>query len=134
MIRLSAFFYLWPHRFIESCDWQEKESLVSWSINTYDWRQDDWNGMKDTVQRPQKTWESGAGDCDDYALVVASYLANTTDNTLHVCALYTIGSGHMVIYDETEERVYSSGVVLSQTLSEYKSKSKYGTVFTQNVQ
>jgi hypothetical protein len=103
-----------PHSIIDTNNhsfWQAFD-IESWSEREYRWVQDDWNGMKDTVQAPSQTVIDGTGDCDDYAAVAATYLWHNTDRTIVFAYMYDIGipvTGHMVTYDG--ERVFSSGVI-----------------------
>lgn len=125
--RLTLFYFLSPRLYIDDdFNWTDFD-MRRWSEQEYDWQQDDWNGLKDTVQRPTDTLRTGRGDCDDYSLVALSWLDSTTDHRLYLSILYSLShrQGHMVTYDATDETVYSSGEVLDMTLDEYELQSPY---------
>lgn len=127
MVRPTADFVLRPQRYLETDrDWSDFDFDV-WSYKTYDWEQDDWNGLKDTVQTVTLTIETGAGDCDDYALVAASYLKSETNHDCEIVALYSkfFRRGHLIVYDISDETVYSSGSIFDKTLDEYVARSAY---------
>lgn len=134
--RSSLLYWLSPKRYILSdYDWEEF-SLEFWSWMEYEWRQDAWNGMKDTVQYPEDTIESGSGDCEDYTLVALSCLHETTDHDLRLVAMYTWELpplGHLVLYDETEEVVYSSGDIEYKPLADFFTQSKYDVAFHRKI-
>lgn len=112
-------------------DWDSFD-LRRWSDEEYTWRQDPWNGMRDFVQPPRETIRTGEGDCDDYALVAASWAAATDRDGLGM-AVCGRGPGlhHMLAFDD--EHTYSSGDVEAQTPGEYLDGSRYTWIYTRRV-
>lgn len=124
--RWTPFVYLFPGRYVEpGSDW-ESFDLESWASEFYDWKQDAWNGLRDFAQRPAKTVDKAKGDCEDFALVAASWaLSNDHDE---VGLAFCLGETwpiprHVIAYDT--ERVYSSGSITKESVAEYIDRTKY---------
>lgn len=107
--RLTIHAFLRPRAFLEKDFKWDDFDIERWSEREYEWEQDPWFGLRDTVSMPSDVIRSGRGDCDDYAFVAASYLDATTDHDIKIVVQTDGRVWHMVCYDATEERVYSSG-------------------------
>lgn len=124
--RWTPLVFAFPDYYVERSAFWADVDLVDWSRQTYEWTQDDWNGVRDFAQSARKTYETGQGDCEDYALVAASVLASRDRSDLH----FAIVSGgvlpeHFVLYDAGDQRVYSSGRIYDATFAEYLDESRY---------
>ncbi|PSQ10780.1 hypothetical protein BRC93_07970 [Halobacteriales archaeon QS_5_70_15] len=125
--RWTPFAVLRPERYVsEDGELRSSFDLKGWSRRTYDWVQDDWNGILDLAKRPDETLAAGEGDCEDYALVAASWaLANDRSGVgLAVCWEWPYPwPPHAIAYDD--ERVYSSGHVTEESVDEFKGREGY---------
>lgn len=82
--RVTALFLWFPRWYVDP-DAAGHVDVVRWS-EEFDWRQDAWNGLRDTVDPVAGVLETASGDCDDYAVVVASRaLARGRDPSLVIC-------------------------------------------------
>lgn len=122
--RLTAIFLRYPGRYVDP-DAAGSLDVLRWS-DEFDWEQDAWKGFRDTVDPVEDVIETATGDCDDYAVVVASWaVAADRDPSLVVCK--TPGGflpSHVAVWDG--ERVYSSGNVHHDTdPDEYLEESPY---------
>jgi len=130
--RLSFLSFLFPRRFIDT-DAAKWLDLHEWSATEYKWTQDKWNGLQDTIAPVSETIRTGRGDCDDYAVVSASWLLkNAADGggaDVEFGYLFSTAQGvplpeHMVAY--ADNTVYSSGEILTDTTKEaYVRESEY---------
>lgn len=124
--RWTPLTFLFPARYVE---WDERWTafdLGEWSDSTYEWTQDPWNGVSDFAQRPAETVETGRGDCEDYALVAASWaLVNGHEGVgLAFCWEPPYPwPRHVIAFDD--ERVYSSGHISEESVDEWLADSKY---------
>lgn len=132
--RLTIWFVLAPRRFL-SDDGRIRFTLDWWSREIYEWEQDDWNGLKDYVQRIETTVETGTGDCDDYALTALDYLHRNTNHEIELVIAYRLWKpqGHLLVYDVTEERTYSNGNIRDEPISEYRKREDYGWYWRRRV-
>lgn len=124
--RWTPFTFVYPWRYVETNEQLETLDLESWSRTDYDWVADDWNGLRDFATRPQKTVSTGRGDCEDYALVAASWaLANDRPGVgLGFCIEKPkVWPTHVVAYDR--DRVYSSGTITEQSVDSWLEGTKY---------
>lgn len=125
--------YAAPNRYIDTdYDWPDFD-LEHWSTETFTWESDGWMGLRDTVQPPTQTIETGCGDCDDYALVALSYLAYW-DVSCNLAFLYNVGwppGGHVIAYTQT--KTYSSGVIRRERAQDFKARSDYNVMLTRSV-
>lgn len=127
LARLTVFMLLFPKLYIKVERRWADISLFHWSSEEYSWDRD---GPLDFVSRPEKTFMSAAGDCEDYALVVLCIIfskakysdvgeySTVSDATeLGDINLCVCGEGwrpnHVVV--EARGRVYSSGDIFSNT-------------------
>lgn len=116
--RWSALVFLFPERYVEPAGFEDFD-LHEWSRETFEWRREGQWPWQDTVQETAETLLSGRGDCDDYALLAASWslahghtgvgLAVMGHYAAHVLPRPT----HMVAYDAVH--VYSSGRIVRGT-------------------
>lgn len=129
--RWTKWFLMRPHRFVEPEDLPEDFDLEEWT-DEYEYTRDAWGGKIDYVRPIPETVEKGIGDCEDYALVAASYLVGNDASEVGVAFCYDTSSlpwkGHVIAYDE--ERTYSSGVIRKQTLRAYLAQSDYDLAVT----
>lgn len=132
--RWTPFVYLFPDRYVdEQYDW-ESFDLERWSREEYTWEQDYWNGLKDVAQEPRETIETGAGDCEDYALVALSDRVAAGADGTGLGFLFTQEfppQGHVIAYDE--DRIYSSGVIQEASVDEYHARSDYDVLLQRDV-
>ncbi|MEF8842934.1 MAG: hypothetical protein V5A62_15130 [Haloarculaceae archaeon] len=125
--RWTPFAVLWPERYVSDDEalWSELD-IEEWSRRSYEWVEDDWNGFVDFAKRPHETLADGTGDCEDYALVAASWaLANDRPGVgLAVCWEWPYPwPRHAIAYDD--ERVYSSGHVTGESVEEFNEREGY---------
>jgi len=128
--RWTPFAVVWPERYVSDDEdlWSSLD-IEDWSRREYEWIEDDWNGFLDFARRPHETLASGRGDCEDYALVAASWaLANDRPGVgLAVCWEWPYPwPRHAIAYDD--ERVYSSGHITEESVEEYAERD--GFAFT----
>ena len=118
---------LWPERYVNhDADLWSSLDIEEWSREGYDWVEDDWNGLLDFAKRPHETLADGTGDCEDYALVAASWaLANDRSGVgVAVCWEWPYPwPRHAVAYDD--ERVYSSGRIIRESVEEYAERDGF---------
>lgn len=128
--RWTGFAVVAPRRY---CDPVAAASLDihAWS-REFTWRRDDFDGWLDVVRPVSETIDAEAGDCEDYAFVVASWaLAHDTPVDLAVCctgwrpAHVVAVTGTGVGLDTGPARVWSSGDVHEATLPAYVRRSDY---------
>lgn len=131
--RPSFLVFLRTGRYLdESYDW-ERFDIETWSEEEYDWRRDPWNGVRDFVNRPEETVETGRGDCDDYALVAASWASAVGREGvgMAVCGSSRVLPQHMVAFDS--ERTYSSGTIHDCGPGEYLDGSDYSWLYARQL-
>lgn len=129
--RLTLLFLRYPGWYVEP-EAAGHVDVDRWSA-AFEWEQDAWNGLRDTVDPVETVLETATGDCDDYAVVVASWaVANDRDPSLIVCKS---GSNplplHVAVWDG--ERVYSSGEIYEAGPDEYLDESEYDRYRLQDV-
>lgn len=127
-----------PRRYIDTEYPWHQFSLSAWN---YDWREDPWGGLYDTLKPPAETVQDGRGDCEDYAFVVLSSL-NANEN---VDELYIGVAGkrwrppsHVFAYAESKgpyesRTVYSSGEVTYGSVDNWLSKTQYDWARTRKI-
>lgn len=93
----------------------------------FTWEQDAWNGLKDFAAPVRETVATGRGDCEDFALVAASWaVANERPGVgLGLCWSGPIPA-HAIAYDA--DRVYSSGRIHETSVAGYRAASRYDRV------
>lgn len=133
--RWTPFAVLRPERYVSDDEalWSALD-IEAWSRRSYEWDEDDWNGFIDVAKRPHETLADGTGDCEDYALVAASWaLANDRPGVgLAVCWEWPYPwPRHAIAYDD--ERVYSSGQVTEESVDEYAERDGYRFVLRRPV-
>lgn len=124
--RWTPFTFFMPNRYIDRSNFWIDFNLQKWSSEIYKWKQDSWNGYRDFAKRPAQTISDGEGDCEDYALVAASW-ALAQDHRgvgLGVCwKRLDPRPRHVIAFDN--EFVYSSGDIRQESVEEYISRSQY---------
>lgn len=115
-----------PNRFIDDNVFWESFDFQAWSEEDYTYDKDSLRGFFDRAQKPRTTISINSGDCEDYALVAASWAYAQGRNTK--LALCFNGKSpvpkHAVAFDGTN--VYSSGAVMSyDSIEEYVNDSEY---------
>lgn len=126
VLRFSVFSWLNPARYIERGEKWANFDLYGWSAEDYEWVSDGPSVFADRASPPGETVASGRGDCDDYALVAASWAASVGESGvgLAICGHTRFGVPrltHMVAVDD--RRVYSSGHIYETSLEEYVAAS-----------
>lgn len=129
----TPFTYLAPSRYLSTGEFWRDFDIEHWSETFYDWTPDEWNGLRDFAKPPDRTVEEAEGDCEDYALVAASW-AVANDRT-GVGLAFCIGPKpwptHVVAYDA--DRVYSSGVITEQSLESFLDRTKYSRTLRRRI-
>lgn len=138
LTRLTIFLILFPKLYITVNEAWAAMDLHHWSSDEYSWDQD---GKLDFVSRPESTYLSDSGDCEDYALVVlcaifskakysdiGQYSGMSDASELGDINLCVCGEGwrptHVVV--EARGRVYSSGEIFTNTgLEEFIDQTDY---------
>lgn len=120
--RWTPLFIVDPSRYVESVP--DDFDIATWD---YEWDRDPFKGRLDFVSPVEKTIERGHGDCEDYAVVAASWLDSRGDDyEFYVCLSWWPPKGHVIVYDGT--RTYSSGVIREETVEEYAERTEYDVV------
>jgi len=122
----TPFVFLSPWRYVSvERDWSTFD-LEAWSDQDYEWTGDPWNGLRDFASPPAEIVDAGKGDCEDYALVAASWAIarGREDVGLGFCWEWpSPWARHVIAYDET--RVYSSGQITRESVEEWLAGSRY---------
>lgn len=132
--RWTPLTFLFPARYVERRERWAAFDLPGWAADDYDWTQDDWNGFRDFATPPAETVRDGRGDCEDFALVAASWAVSNgrADVGLGLCWEATRPwPTHVIAYDA--EAVYSSGQIMPVTVDEWVDASKYVFVLRRRV-
>lgn len=134
LFRWTPLVFAFPGQYVERSGFWADVDLLHWSERVYEWTEDGWNGVRDFARTPRETYETGRGDCEDYALVAASALASRGRTDLHF-AIVSDGvlPEHFVLYDAADQRVFSSGRIYDATLKEYLDQSRYERRVTRRV-
>jgi hypothetical protein len=115
-----------PARYVDyDREWRDFD-LRGWSSDEYEWTEDSWNGFRDFARRPADTVAEGRGDCEDYALVAASWAVGNDRPGVGIAFCWELPypwPTHVVAFDD--ERVYSSGNVVEASVSEWVETSRY---------
>jgi hypothetical protein len=123
--RWTPFVVALPRRYVGRGDRWATFDFDGWTAG-YTWGEDEWNGWLDVARHPDDTIAAATGDCEDYALVAASWALarGRTPVGLGFCFRSWIPvPRHAVAYDR--DRVYSSGDIREETLDEYLDRSEY---------
>lgn len=117
--------FVYPKRYIDASETIRRLNFERWS-KEFVWEQDEWGGWLDVAQKPQETLHAVRGDCEDYALVAASW-AYARRRGASIAFCFPKGSPiprHVVAADNS--RVYSNGNIYEDTsLDEYIQQSDY---------
>lgn len=114
-----------PTRYADPGAIPEDFDLLEW-VETFEWRQDGWNGYRDVLTPPAETIERGRGDCEDFALVAASWALAEGRDGVGVAFCFPPRSPvprHVVAYDD--EWVYDAGRVHTTSLADWLDGSRY---------
>lgn len=124
--RWTPLTFLFPEKYVVDDQFWEDVDIEEWSRSEYEWTEDDWNGLLDFARPPRDTFERGRGDCEDYALVAASWaIANGRPGVgLAVCWKRPYPwPTHVIAFDD--ERVYSSGRIVEKRVDEWTETTRY---------
>lgn len=124
--RWTPLTFLFPGRYVERGPFWSTFDLEGWSRSVYTWTEDPWNGVRDFAGRPSKTVSRGEGDCEDYALVAASWALARGYEGVGIAFCWESSRPwptHVVAFDD--ERVYSSGDITRGTVDEWVADSTY---------
>lgn len=128
--RLTPLVFLWPHPYLDPHAVRDLD-FEAWSQG-FEWQQDDWNGLRDIAQPVADTIESMAGDCEDYALVAASWAAtHDHDRVGLACCFEGLRPRHVIAYDA--ERTYSNGTITQEGVDEFQERSIYDRVICRRI-
>jgi hypothetical protein len=123
--RWTPFVVAVPHRYVgRGARWGSFD-FEAWS-DRYRWSEDEWNGWLDVAQRPVDTVAAERGDCEDYALVAASWALARGRTPVGLAFCFPPRSPvprHAVAYDR--DRVYSSGEITAEHLGVYLDRAGY---------
>jgi len=112
-------------------DWHSVD-LHEWA-DRYQWEQDGFNGLLDLAADPVETYRTERGDCEDFALVCASWL-EAHNKPWGLAGMWSTdivpeqARGHVVAFDT--ERVYSSGEIVAETVAETVDRLGYDVHLT----
>lgn len=123
-----------PGRYLSADPFWEAFDLEDWSADTYEWTADPWNGFLDLAKRPAETVSAGRGDCEDYALVAASWAIATGHEGVGLGFCWQVPypwPTHAIAFDA--ERVYSSGEVFEGSVGEWLEEEPYDRVLRRRV-
>ena len=115
-----------PHRYVSEDAFWNGFDLFEWAETGYEWTQDPWNGLRDFARRPQRTVSEGRGDCEDFALVAASWAVAQGRRGVGLGFCFSWPRPwpvHAIAYDD--ERIYSSGYISEVSVDEWLTNSKY---------
>lgn len=132
--RWTPFTFLFPNRYVESDAYWADFTFQEWAREQYEWNQDSWNGFRDFATPPAETVRQDRGDCEDFALVAASWAVsnNRSDVGLGMCwESPRPWPTHVIAYDS--EFVYSSGNIHHMSVDEWIGNSKYDFVLQRQV-
>lgn len=115
---LTAFLYFNPDRFLVENSVLGNIDIDAFS-RRFEYEPDNLAGFADFATDPMTTWATGKGDCEDYALFVASALKSRGVENVHLGFCYRAWppAGHVVTFDDS--RVYSSGAIFHKSFREY---------------
>lgn len=129
--RWTPLTFLFPGRYVDRDPFWAEFDLEGWS---YDWVQDDWNGLSDFATPPRETVERGQGDCEDYALVAISWAVANDREGVGIAFCWELPwpiPTHVIAFDD--ERVYSSGEILTMSVEAWVERSEYSTAWRRAV-
>lgn len=132
--RWTPLTFLLPSRYLDrDRDW-EAFDLVAWSRDEYRWQQDRWNGLLDIARTPAETLDRRRGDCEDYALVAASWAVGNGREGVGLGLCWELSRPwptHVIAFDE--EFVYSSGEIWKTSVEQWRQESPYALVLRRRV-
>lgn len=124
--RWTPLTFLMPQRYIDTSDLWEKFDIEEWSSSVYEWKNDPWNGYRDFAKRPAETVSDGEGDCEDYALVAASWALSQGHQGVGLGFCWKRPypwPRHAIAFDN--DYVYSSGKICQESVGKYIDRSQY---------
>lgn len=98
MIRPTVLGFVAPRLFTEDVGEVDVETFSEF----FEWRQDRFGGLLDTIKPPTETLLDGRGDCEDFAWVVlSSWLSLDRRQTVAVVSVWDFERmvGHVVVWD-----------------------------------
>ena len=123
--RWTPFVVALPRRYVGRGDRWAAFDLDGWTAE-YEWREDAWNGWVDVARKPDDTVAVETGDCEDYALVAASWALarGRTPVGLGFCFTSWLPvPRHAIAYDR--DRVYSSGEMCEESVDDFLDRTEY---------
>lgn len=132
--RWTPFVMLVPQRYVDRDEDWEAIDLLEWSQEDYEWTEDPWNGYRDFAQPPRETLREGKGDCEDYALVAASWAVAQGRSGIGLGFCWELPypwPTHVIAFDD--ERVYSSGEVFHQSVDAWRADSRYDYILRRRI-
>lgn len=131
LTRWTPLVFMAPGKYLDTeYDWRSFD-LESWS-NYFTYEPDGWNGLNDTTDPPRRTIRREKGDCDDYALVAASWLlGNNHSAKLVYCYKPWPFQAHLIAVGNG--KTYSTGQIRTQTPAEFLEKSRYTRSLTRRL-
>lgn len=109
------------------------DAKTAWSKD-FTYKSDPGAPYGNLIKPVEHTYEDKTGDCEDYALVMASWGIAEGSEDMKLAWLWAEGDiapSHVVATDG--DHVYSSGVILHMNISEYAESHGYETVLTRSV-
>lgn len=126
LVRWTPLTFIAPSRYVDRDGYWADFDLKEWSRTAYEWTEDPWNGLIDFAQPPRTTVEEATGDCEDYALVAVAWAVAQDREGVGIAFCWESPypwPRHVIAYDD--DRVYSSGVIVDSSVSEWIDASKY---------
>lgn len=124
--RWTPLTFLFPRRYVETGPIWAEFDLRTWAREEFHWTQDPWNGLRDFAKRPAETVEAGRGDCEDFALVAASWAVAHGRARVGIAFCWETPRPwptHVIAFDD--DAVYSSGRISETTVASWVDDSRY---------
>ena len=132
--RWTPLMFLDPDEFVAPGLWWQTFDIHSWSRNEYEYTTDGWTGYKDFAKDPRRTVHENRGDCEDFALVAASWALSNGRGPVKIGFCWEKWKPHpthVVCHDG--ELLFSSGRILPSGRAEYRDRSSYDYIIWRSV-